>query len=129
MARQEARPVGTVGAGGATVVALWRGVVALDNHNPPRRHAVVTMEEWDWPPRDDGFVGTEFVIMGALDAFPANAVNARWLLDDGETVRAMYSSGYHPAKRYLGLKAFKPSNRADDGPRTVYHMHIQREGV
>lgn len=119
------RPVGWTGPGGAKVVAHWRATAAMDNHTPTRNYSVAMLEEWVWPPREDGFVGLEFVIVGGLDAFP-RAEGARWILDDGESVRLMYSAGYHPKGRYVGIKTYPSGDVLGDGPRTVYHLIVKK---
>lgn len=127
---QKLRPVGFVAeATGARVVRHWRGVVALDNYEPvPREYAVVQLEEWAYPERAAGWTGLEFVMIEGLDKIK-KAPRARWLLDDGETLRVMYTTGWHETGRYIGLKTLTPSgsNVPGDGPRHMFHVKMTLE--
>jgi hypothetical protein len=118
----ELRPVGWTGPTGAKVIRHWRAYAALDNHTPSRREASVILEEIEWPPSDDGFTGVEFRIVKGLDHFRHGA-HAVWLLDDGGTLRVMYTATYHPTERTIGVKTFTPDSH-NHGPATVYHLRI-----
>lgn len=120
--QRDPHPVGWTGASGAKVIRHWRAYAALDNYTPVRRDAAVMIEEIEWPPSDDGFTGVEFCIMRGLDHF-RNSAHAVWLLDDGATVKVMYTATYHPEVRTVGLKTFNPGS-FNHGPCTVYHLTI-----
>lgn len=124
MAAQEPRPIGWTGPTGAKVVRHVRAFAALDNHTPARRTKRVTLEEYEWPPSDDGFIGVQYRIVGGLDVFPYGA-KALWLLDDGQTVRVMYTAAHHPTERYIGVKDFTPTGFGFGcGPTVAYHLKV-----
>lgn len=118
------RPIGWTGPTGVRVAAHVRVWSPLDNHTPTRSDVTCTLEQYEWPVRADGFTGNEYRIPGGLDLFPQGD-RALWLLDDGTHVTVLYCTGYHPAKRYIGLKSFPAGLVGGFGPRRTYHLMIQ----
>lgn len=121
---REINPPAFIYPSGAMVTANYRAYVQLDNYEPPRREAVVMLEEITWPPADDGFVGVEMEVISGLDVFPYGS-KALWIIDDGVSARLMYTVTYHPEKRNVGLKSF-PTGQPF-GPTVTYHLKITRD--
>lgn len=120
---RELRPVGYVYPSGARVVKNWRAWVPLDNHTPARREETVMLEEIEWPPSDDGFIGVQIEVIRGLKIF-THFNRALWIIDDGTDVRLMYTATWHPIGQNVGLKDFPAGLVGGFGPRTTYHLMI-----
>lgn len=120
---RQLRPLGWVGPSGAQVTAHISVWAPLDNWTPARREAALTLEQYTWPQRDDGFIGVELSIPGGLDHFRHGA-NALWLLDDSDSVSMYHTATFHPTERNIGLKSFPAGLIGGFGPRITYHLMI-----
>lgn len=123
------RPIGTVfNRTGATVTAHLSFMAATDNRRGNAQTiATGILEELHWPPREDGFTGTELRIVGGMDHFP-DASSARYLIDDGESLTLYYVATYHPELRTIGLKHMRSGTwePSTDGPARLYTLKITR---
>lgn len=127
------RPLGWTGPTGAKITEHLHYTAATDNKRG-RAQTVVsgTAEVYDWTDnpthQENGWMGTEVSLPHGMDLFP-DGHKARFLIINKVTgeVTLYWVTGYHPEKRYIGLKREQGSLIFDGeihGPKKMYTLFV-----
>lgn len=106
----------------AVLTRTYAYVCQMDNHDPARTFARGTVEVWTWPDTGE----ESYRIPGGVSLFVKVSPRALFLLDDGRTVRPLYTAGWSGMHDRLFLKPV-PVNVNEDGTPRMRADHPERQ--